>query len=88
MAKSKISKPKLANCKPEDVFTALKRIGGFKIVYQSAKHTKIAHEKSGKSSTIPRHNPINRHLMKDFVNDYLIRDIGLTEEEIYKYLWC
>ena len=78
----------MANCKPAEVFSALKKIGGFKIVFEGAKHTKVAHKKTGKSSTIPRHSPINRNLMKDFVEDYLVRDIGLTKEEIYKHLWC
>ena len=88
MAKVKGGEPKLANCKPNDVFSALNKIGGFRIVFESAKHTKIVHIKSGKSSTIPRHSCINRHLMKGFVDDYLVKELGLTKEEIYRYLWC
>jgi hypothetical protein len=81
------NEPKLASCAPSDVFKALKKIGGFSF-YEGAKHTKVIHMATGKSSTIPRHGIVNRHLLKDFVEDYLVKDIGLTKEEIYKHLWC
>jgi len=88
MAKVKGGEPKLANCKPNDVFSALKKIGEFE-TFEGAKHIKVTHKKTGKSSTIPRHaSAINRHLMKGFVDDYLVRDLGYTKEQIYKYLWC
>lgn len=65
-------KPKLANCSPNDVFSALKKLGGF-AVNNAARHDVVVHIKTGKKSTIPRVNPINRHLLKDFVEDYLVK---------------
>ena len=88
MAKPKGGKPKLAQCSPDEMFRALKKVGGFKIVYESAKHTKVAHLASGKCSTIPRQPIVNKFLLRDFVNDFLIRDCGVDEKELYKYLWC
>ncbi len=79
--------PKLTSCTPDDVFKALRKIGGFTF-YEGAKHTKVTHIETGRSSTIPRHTIVNRHLMKDFVEDYLIRDLGIKKENIFKYLWC
>lgn len=79
--------PKLNSCKPSDVFKALNKIGGF-TVFEGGKHTKVRHIISEITSTIPRTQIINRNLMKDFVEDFLVRDIGLTKEEIFKYLWC
>ncbi len=83
----KKNKPKLSNCSPRDVFKTLNKLGGFEII-DGAKHTIIQHTVSRKKSTIPRHNPINRNLLKDFVEEYLIKEIGYSEEEVYKYLWC
>ena len=86
MAKRK-GKPKLANSSPNDVFRALKKLGAFEIS-EGGRHTKIIHTKSGMGSTIPRHNPINKNLLKSFVKEYLIKELNYLEEEIYKYLWC
>ena len=80
-------KPKLATCTPEDVFKALKKLGGFK-TYEGSKHTKVTHLASGQISTIPRHAIVNKYLLRDFVYDFLIKDCGYTEEEIFKHLWC
>lgn len=85
--KGSSGKPKLANCSPNDVFDALKKLGGF-AVNNAAKHDVVIHIKTSKKSTIPRVNPINRHLLKDFVEDYLVKELGYSEGEIYKYLWC
>ena len=84
----KKNKPKLSNCSPKDVFKTLKKLGGFEIIKSGAKHTTIKHISSGKKSTIPRHNPIDRNLLKDFVDDYLIEELGFSEDDVYKYLWC
>lgn len=81
------NEPKLASCKPNDVFKALGKIGGFTF-FEGAKHTKVIHISSGKCSTIPRHGTVNKHLLRGFVEDFLIKDLGLTREEIFKYLWC
>lgn len=80
-------RPKLINCSPKDVIRALNKLGAFTII-EGSNHIKIIHVGTGKVSTIPRHSPINRHLLKDFVEDYLIEELGYSEEEIYKYLWC
>ncbi len=86
--RKKTQKPKLANCSPQKVFNALKKIGDFFVKKSGGKHTKITHLPTGKTSVIPRHNPIDRNLLKDFVEDYLVKELGYSEEEIYKYLWC
>jgi hypothetical protein len=80
-------KPKLAACTPEEVFKALKKLGGFTF-YEGRKHTKVIHGVTGKTSTIPRHTTINKYILRDFVSDFLIRDCGHTEEEVFKHLWC
>ena len=80
-------RPKLASCTPAEVVKAIRKIGGF-VCKEGAKHTKIIHEMTGKASTIPRHGIVNKNLMKGFVNDFLIRELGYGEEEIYRYLWC
>ncbi|MEJ0053269.1 MAG: hypothetical protein WDN10_00880 [bacterium] len=85
---ARIGKPKLAACTPEDVFRALRKIGGFEIRYSGSKHTKAVHLVSGKCATIPRHAIVNKFLLRDFVGDFLVRNIGLAEEDIYKHLWC
>ena len=80
-------KPKLVNCSPNNIIKALNKLGAFTII-QGANHIKIKHNETGKSSTIPRHTLINKHLLKDFVEDYLVKELGYIEKEIYKYLWC
>lgn len=80
-------RPKLANCSHREVVKALNRLGAFKIA-EGSNHIKVTHRKTGKFSTIPRHSPINKHLLKDFVEDYLVKELGYLQEEIYKYLWC
>ncbi|MDP3770422.1 MAG: hypothetical protein Q8R40_05820 [bacterium] len=81
------NKPKLANCTPSDVFRALKKLGAFEII-EDGKHSKIVDIGSGRKSTIPRHNVVNRNLLKDFVEDFLVKQLGYTEKQVYKYLWC
>ena len=88
MKKPAGSKPKLAACTPDDVFKAINKLGGFEILIKSAKHTKVRHIESGVAFMIPRHTPVNKHLLRAFVKDVLIAQLGYTEEEIYKHLWC
>lgn len=87
MNKKRGREPKLANCSSEDVFRALRKLGDFSIM-QGAKHTVILHQSTKEKSTTPRSFPINRYLLKDFIEDYLIDKIGFSKTEIYKYLWC
>ncbi len=82
-----MDKPKLVNCAPQDILKALKKLGGFS-VNEGAKHIIVVHTASGRKSTIPRSKPINRNLLKDFVDDYLVKELRYLEEEIYRYLWC
>ncbi len=82
-----MDKPKLVNCTPQDILKALKKLGGFS-VNEGAKHIIIAHIISGKKSTIPRSKPVNKNLLKDFVEDYLVKELRYLEQEIFTYLWC
>ena len=81
------NKPKLANCSPSDITKVLKKLGDFNIT-EGSNHTKVKHIATGKSSTVPRHNPVNKHLMRAFVKDYLVKELKYTEKDIYKVLWC
>ena len=81
-------KPKLAACTPDEVVKALEKLGGFRIKSEGGPHIKVTHIASGKFSTIPRHSPINKHLLRDFIEKFLVAEIGLHENDIYKYLWC
>jgi len=78
--------PKLASCTSNDVIKALKKLGGFSV--SESKHIIIIHIKTGKKSTIPRSKPVNRNLLKDFVEDYLVKELGYSKADIYKHLWC
>ena len=82
-----MDKPKLVNCAPQDIIKTLKKLGGFSLD-EGAKHIIIIHISSGKKSTIPRAKPVNKHLLKDFVEDYLVKELGYLEEDIFKHLWC
>lgn len=84
---AKKNEPKLASCKPGDVFKALKKLGGFDY-FEGAKHTKITHVNTQVSFTIPRHAIVNRFIMKAFVEDYLIGNAKYTKGEIFEHLWC
>lgn len=83
-----MDRPKLANCAPQDIIKALKKLGGFSLDEGAAKHISVKHIATGKKSTIPRAKPVNKHLLKDFVEDYLIRELGYSEKDIFKHLWC
>ena len=82
-----MDRPKLTNCTPDDVIKTLKKLGGF-FVSEGSKHIIIIHNTSGKKSTIPRAKPVNRNLLKDFIEDYLIKELGYSEKDIFTYLWC
>lgn len=86
ITEKKDNKPKLTNCTPQDIMKTLKKLGGFFVV--ESKHYIIKHITTGKKSTIPRKKPINRNLLKDFIEDYLVKELNYKEKEIYKYLWC
>lgn len=80
--------PPLKNCSPDDVFSLVRKLGGLKIKLGGGKHHKITHISSGKVYTIPRRTPINSHLLRDFVKEYLVEILRFSEKEIYKHLWC
>lgn len=83
-----MDRPKLVNCTPQDIIKTLKKLGGFSLDEGAAKHIGVKHIASGKKSTIPRTKPVNKHLLKDFLEDYLVKELGYSEEEIFKHLWC
>ena len=88
MVKPRGGKPKLAACTPDDVFGAIDKLGGFETLFWSSKHTKIRHLATGHAFGIPRTSPVNKHLLKDFVEEFLVAKCGLDEKDIYKHLWC
>ena len=83
MAKPKSGKPKLAACTPDDVIRAIRALSGFEIKIEGGKHIKVTHIATGKASVIPRHSVVNKHLLRDFVGDFLVRDVGILEVDIY-----
>lgn len=83
-----MDRPKLANCMPQDVVKTLKKLGGFFVDEAGSKHIIVKHIASGKKSTIPRTKPVDRNLLKDLVEDYLVKELGYSEKDIYKHLWC
>ena len=85
MAKS--NEPKLNNCKPNDVFSLIEKLGDFEIK-EGAKHTKIIHIATGQATMIPRCHKINRFLLKSVVEKYLISTLKYEREEIFKHLTC
>lgn len=78
-----MDRPKLANCTPDDIIKTLKKLGGF-FVEEGAKHIIIVHTTSGKKSTIPRTKPVNRNLLKDFVEDYLVKKLGIFGKRYFQ----
>ena len=85
--KKRQGKPKLADCSDRNIKRALNKLGGF-FIKEGSKHTRIVHQETNKCSTIPRSMPINKNIMKSFVNDYLIKELGYSDAIIYQYLWC
>lgn len=80
-------RPPLVNCSPDDVWRLVKKLGGF-IEKPGTKHGKIEHTVTKHCGEIPRHNPVNRYIMRDFVEDYLVKKCGFTLDQVYTYLWC
>lgn len=79
--------PKLSACTPQDVFSALKKLGGFAF-FEGGSHTKVTHIDTGRSSTIPRHGIVKRYLLKSFIDDFLVKECGIDTNELFKHLWC
>lgn len=86
MAK-KDERPPLVNCSPDDVWRAVKKLGEF-VEKPGTKHGKIEHTPTKHCSVVPRHNPVNKNIMRDFVEDYLVGKCGFKLEEVYNVLWC
>ena len=87
MSKKKRTPPKFANCSPTDLRRLLKKLGGFSIS-EGAKHTLVEHNETKKRSTIPRHTKLKRFLVKDFIEDYLIDDLGYDPDDVYSNIRC
>ncbi len=84
-------KPKLVNCDSDKVISAVKKLRKFTTKQKSSSHITLLDEITKKKFTLiqrKKSKPIKQGLMKDFVKKYLVEALGLTEEEIYKYLWC
>ena len=77
----------LKDCAPGAVLSMFDRLGGF-VTKEGAKHTKVTHVATGKATTIPRHKRVNGHLLRDVIEDYLIRDLGFDEDTVYAALKC
>lgn len=78
---------KFNNCSPDDVFRLFRKLGGF-YVKEGGKHTKVTHIESGKATLIPRAKKVNRHLLNDVIDKYLIEELGYKREDITKNLTC
>jgi len=85
MAKNK--RPKINNCTPGNVLSMFARLGGFE-TKECRRHTKVTHIKTRKATTIPRHQRVNKHLLRDVIKKYLVQTLGFDEEEIYNNLNC
>lgn len=81
-------KPKKINdCTPENVVSMFNRLGGFSVV-EGRKHIKVKHDTTGMATMIPRKKRVNPHLLRDIIEDFLVRDLGFDEEAVYKKLKC
>ena len=84
-----MDRPKLCDCSPEEVLMMFKKLGGFEIILDGAKHYGVKHIETGKKTTVPRKNPVNRWIIKnDIIKDFLIAELHYEEKEIYKHIWC
>lgn len=83
-----MDKPKLAGCSPEEIIKALNKLGGFSIDASGAKHIVVRHPKLERPFTIPRRNPVNRHMIKDLVTNILVKRIGFSEDQVYEHIDC
>lgn len=80
--------PKLNDCSPRDIEKALRKLGGFSMIQSGHKHVKFVHITTQKAWMIPRHTPLKKGLVWDFVRSYLQKEIKLTEKQIFGVLWC
>ena len=78
---------KLINCKPSDLITMFRRLGGFSF-HEGSKHTKVTHIATGKATIIARHSRVDPYIAKSIVNDFAIRDLGYEKDEVYRNLDC
>ena len=78
---------KINNCTPANVLSMFDRLGGFS-TKECRRHTKVTHDKTSSATLVPRHSKINRHLLRDIIEEYLVAKLGFDEEEVYKNLKC
>ena len=78
---------KINNCTPANVLSRFDRLGGFS-TKEGGRHTKVTHDRTGYATLVPRHPRINRDLLRDIIEDYLVAKLGFDEEEVYKNLKC
>jgi len=80
-------KPSLKNCSPQEICSALGRLGEFRCV-RGGKHIKIQHPKLTRPFPLPNRTPLNVYVVKGIVDDILIGILKIPEEKIYKEIWC
>ena len=78
---------RINNCTPGNVFSMFDRLGGFK-TKECRRHTKVTHITTGKATLIPRHTRVDEHLLRDVIEDYLVRDLHFDENLVYGCLKC
>ena len=84
-----MDRPSLVNCKPNDIFNALKRLDARFACVSAGRHNfKIGHPLVKNPFPLPNRTPINRHVVNDIIDEILIGVLKLSEEEIYKELRC
>ena len=83
-----MDEPSFANCSVREICSALGRLGGFQCV-SGAKHTiKVKHPSLERPFPLPDHGTVNKNIVKNLVNNILIRQLGIPAETVYKELWC
>ena len=88
MVRKRKGKPSLKNCSWNEIIKAVRKLEGLIVDEGATNHAQIKHEKTGGKFPIPRNNPVDSYIVKDFVKNFLVKERGYSEKEIYKHLWC
>lgn len=83
-----MDRPSLTNCSPQEVCSALGRLGKFQCVGGGKHNIKIQHPDLETPFPLPNRIPLNRHVVKGIIDDILIGLLHIPEKDIYKELWC
>jgi len=83
-----MDKPPFTNCSANQICSALGRLGEFQCL-RGGKHTiKVKHSFFARPFPLPDHGAVNSNIVKNLVNNILIRKLGIPAEKVYKELWC